>query len=417
MPNSARVDDIVPMEALRCLANVLLQNRSLQMYFDSMNGLEAALLQHEVIAVVTQFCGSEPHQRKSTSPQKSENLSMEAEFLICRLIFLSTADRKNWNMSTPIVPRIAAVLSKFVVQVCETLPRLTNAKDAMWAGLIDSPVLTQEIVLGELWKAAFGVTALTSSNSTIDDRYNNPLWLDGEALECFADFPADKCFTDCWFPDGDYNILDFLINTLDRALSIEPEAVQASADGSFFANSSDNVAPLMLILGNLARSSPKAKQIIETAILPPQIDRSLPIERSPTLTGRVVRLLSAVTPENVRHCTGDLLFVLCDLDPKTLVDRIGYGSAAGFLFQRGLLQESMGGIGGSKTPMSISAENDVELPYSLNPITGQVENGKSKENDDMTEEEKEEEAEKLFVLFDRLRKTGVVTVGLPAFST
>lgn len=43
----------------------------------------------------------------------------------------------------------------------------------------------------------------------------------------------------------------------------------------------------------------------------------------------------------------------------------------------------------------------------INPITGIRNQNRSTSEDEMTEEEKEIEAEKLFVLFDRLEKSGM----------
>lgn len=50
----------------------------------------------------------------------------------------------------------------------------------------------------------------------------------------------------------------------------------------------------------------------------------------------------------------------------------------------------------------------------INPITGQyVSSEKQPDLKDMTDEEKEREAEKLFVLFERLKKTGIIDVENP----
>lgn len=53
----------------------------------------------------------------------------------------------------------------------------------------------------------------------------------------------------------------------------------------------------------------------------------------------------------------------------------------------------------------------------MNPITGQRRDRETGvEAVEMSEEEKEREAERLFVLFERLRATGVVDVGNPVES-
>lgn len=79
----------------------------------------------------------------------------------------------------------------------------------------------------------------------------------------------------------------------------------------------------------------------------------------------------------------------------TLSTQIGYGNAAGFLFNKGLL-----------APPPSSQNPSVDgVDASVNPITGMIGENKQPETE-MTEEEKEREAEKLFVLFDRLERAG-----------
>lgn len=58
--------------------------------------------------------------------------------------------------------------------------------------------------------------------------------------------------------------------------------------------------------------------------------------------------------------------------------------------------------------------NDEETEE-INPITGQYVSKEEKLPDlkDMTDEEKEREAERLFVLFERLKKTGIIDVENP----
>lgn len=74
-----------------------------------------------------------------------------------------------------------------------------------------------------------------------------------------------------------------------------------------------------------------------------------------------------------------------------MAGQIGYGNAAGFLFNKGL----------ASAPSEESALGDA----ALNPITGT--NIVSPPPIEMTDEEKEAEAERLFVLFDRLERSGL----------
>lgn len=76
-----------------------------------------------------------------------------------------------------------------------------------------------------------------------------------------------------------------------------------------------------------------------------------------------------------------------------MVSAFGYGAVAGFLFNKGIVTAPSG-------------VEDVHPDATINPITGAV--NQPSELDEMTEEEKEAEAEKLFVLFDRLERTGAI---------
>jgi len=86
----------------------------------------------------------------------------------------------------------------------------------------------------------------------------------------------------------------------------------------------------------------------------------------------------------------------------TLSGYLGYGNVAGFLFQKGVVSAPTGS-GTSGAPMTTATG----LP--IDPITGTT--MEEHEPIAMTDEEKEQEAEKLFVLFDRLEKTGALPPG------
>jgi hypothetical protein len=80
-----------------------------------------------------------------------------------------------------------------------------------------------------------------------------------------------------------------------------------------------------------------------------------------------------------------------------LISQVGYGNVAGFLFNKGIVTGPPSGEG--------SGSADSEGPQ-INPITGAIEEERAEI--EMTEEEREQEAEKLFVLFDRLERSGAV---------
>jgi hypothetical protein len=80
-----------------------------------------------------------------------------------------------------------------------------------------------------------------------------------------------------------------------------------------------------------------------------------------------------------------------------LISQVGYGNVAGFLFNKGIVTGPPSGEG--------QGPDDSSGPE-INPITGAVQ--EEHPEIEMTEEEREREAERLFVLFDRLERTGAV---------
>jgi hypothetical protein len=96
-----------------------------------------------------------------------------------------------------------------------------------------------------------------------------------------------------------------------------------------------------------------------------------------------------------------------------LASQVGYGNVAGLLYAKGIL--SAPGAPPSRarastdSPSSSSAvgTESADGP-AINPITGVAYRENPSGIPEMTDEEKEHEAEKLFVLFDRLERTGAI---------
>jgi len=182
-------------------------------------------------------------------------------------------------------------------------------------------------------------------------------------------------------------------------------------------NLDELISAPMLLLRKLADGDVDAKRRAKNFILPDDLDRTEPLEgRSDTL-GRLIRLLSSVYNPRLASCSGELIFTVCDSDSSMMSAQIGYGNAAGYLFSKGILSappppatSSRKGKEPQRSSSSPSSEeNDSDGP-NINPITGTVVRQRGHSAlDEMTEEEKEQEAEKLFVLFDRLEKTGVAS--------
>ncbi|KAL1850838.1 hypothetical protein Plec18167_002579 [Paecilomyces lecythidis] len=154
---------------------------------------------------------------------------------------------------------------------------------------------------------------------------------------------------------------------------------------------------LLIIIYELAPEG--IRKHMQSLLLPDQSDRSVPIGKTDTLPSKLLELTSSPSL-NLKTAVSELMFVLSDKDAETLTKNIGYGFAAGFLSARGL------GVPQNTEESGFNSE--------VNPITGQrwdaepVDTGPP-----MTQEEKEREAERLFVLFERARANGLINVENP----
>lgn len=95
------------------------------------------------------------------------------------------------------------------------------------------------------------------------------------------------------------------------------------------------------------------------------------------------------------------------LPVSRFVKYTGYGNAAGLLATRGLL----GGQGSYRSDVQYSSDSDSDteeyrqVKDRINPVTGRMEVEQPDPMEGMTEEEKEEEAKRLIMLFNKLSRS------------
>ncbi|KAI5211990.1 hypothetical protein E4T42_03531 [Aureobasidium subglaciale] len=182
-----------------------------------------------------------------------------------------------------------------------------------------------------------------------------------------------------------------LINILDLSIEAYPETQLELA-----------ATPLLTLLRKIqAVASQDGRKHIQSLLLPNEQDRAKPLGQGDSLSSRLLRLSISPSLNEVRESISALFFELSDSDPTTFIHNIGYGYAAGFL--------STHQIEVPETMMRTDAQG-----AAVNPVTGQRLAAESENPEpEMTDEEKECEAERLFVLFERLKATGVVNVENP----
>ncbi|XP_061138561.1 synembryn-B isoform X1 [Syngnathus typhle] len=141
-------------------------------------------------------------------------------------------------------------------------------------------------------------------------------------------------------------------------------------------------------------------------VLPPLTDVKIRPEVGTTTRNKLVRLMTHVEMA-VKQAAAEFLFVLCKESVDNLLKYTGYGNAAGLLMARGLL-----GGGRGETEYSPDEDSDTEeyktaKPF-INPITGHVEEPMPNPMEEMTEEQKEYEAQKLVNMLDKLSRQSVI---------
>lgn len=198
------------------------------------------------------------------------------------------------------------------------------------------------------------------------------------------------------FPESDQNRhADRLMNILDASiLQYKEEQLETLA------------TPLVSLLQKIYVAAPTpVKKQLRASLLPSNNERSRPLGRSDTFASRLLRLSTSPVAPNLRESVSGLMFELSDQNPTSFVRSVGYGFASGFLMSHDLpapeflLQRDPldAGVGGDlgETLTRVDGQE-------INPITGQrtdmepVDTGP-----EMTDMEKEREAERLFVLFER----------------
>ncbi|KAG5293071.1 synembryn, putative [Histoplasma capsulatum G186AR] len=372
----------VSREALRCLANALLLEPSMRQIFVDL--------------------GYGPNLADRLKEENSDD-----EFLASRLLFLATYDTDldfdklfdNNNLGEYINNHIYRHSKRFSkarkkkldqmdeLALSETLKLMFNITN-FYPHRVDAFSPSIPYILKILSRIEIPTPPL---QAPVNYLINSLLNLDLEAKK-------SKHFgTNPLFPKFDQNCnVDKLINILDQAVAMhKPQHLESLA------------VPLLTLLRKIYSFAPEGpKKYMEWLLLPEDDDHDLPIGKSNTLSSRLLRLSTSPVAPSLREGISALMFELSGSDATDFVRNVGYGFAAGFLMSHDMPVPET-----AKEAFSTSAGG---LDPNLNPITGQRWDAEPQDGGpEMTEEEKEREAERLFILFERLKATGVVDVENP----
>lgn len=165
--------------------------------------------------------------------------------------------------------------------------------------------------------------------------------------------------------------------------------------------------PLVSLIRTIYDCAPEAVNIhMRVALLPSNEERVRPLGTSDTLSAYLLRMSTSPVAPSLRETVSNLLFELSDRDATSFVRNVGYGFASGFLLTHDLpvpenaMEAWSTDVG---EPAVDPGERVTNVDgVEINPVTGQRRDMEANEPlPDMTEEEKEREAERLFVLFER----------------
>uniref|UniRef100_A0A1A8N3H8 Synembryn n=1 Tax=Nothobranchius pienaari TaxID=704102 RepID=A0A1A8N3H8_9TELE len=184
-------------------------------------------------------------------------------------------------------------------------------------------------------------------------------------------------------------LLDFMEKRIDKGSSYK-----------------EGLTPVLSLLTEGSRCHRELRRYLKAQVLPPLKDVKSRPEVGTTIRNKLVRLMTHVDM-GVKQTAAEFLFVLCKESVDNLLKYTGYGNAAGLLVARGLLAGGRGETQYSEDEDSDTEEYKSAKPF-INPITGHVEEPMPNPIEDMTEEQKEYEAEKLASMFDKLSRQNLI---------
>lgn len=335
------------------------------------------------------------YESKACAQLKRE--TWDDEFLVGRVIFLTT-----YNTNATLEKDLEKLIDEHDLADTVIAKLANHAKLATSSTAKGKADPMQDMALIETLKLMFNVTHFCKTRTDaftravpfvltlLTKRKSPPSQpLDGPfspLVNALVNLPIDTpAATAALYPEkSPQAVIDRLLNLLDLSLKAYNDE-----------NLEQTVTPLVSVLRVIHGSDAAPPAIvtrIRAALLPTADDRAKVLGKGETMPARLLRnSTNALTPQ-LRETVLHFLFEMSDEDAHRFVDNVGYGFASGFLFQNNIpmpknAAESGSGSGGR----------------AVNPITGQFLDHESvpDEGPEMTQEEKEREAERLFVLFER----------------
>lgn len=161
-------------------------------------------------------------------------------------------------------------------------------------------------------------------------------------------------------------------------------------------------------------------EVLKCRLLPSARDREQPLGQSDSLCSYLLQITIDPVLRTTRNIIYDIFWKLSSESPDEFVSNFGLGFASSFLASHGIaFPESVS----TDAPTSDQLRERLEeVQQNVNPVTGQYyefektqerQRQAQNEYEEMSEEEKLRDAEKMFVLFERLKSNNIIHVENP----
>ncbi len=291
--------------ALRCLANAMLLRANTRQIFVDLG-----------------------YEMKMCNKLKNDN--RDDEFLVSRIIFLTTYD-PSLNIEKLIDEHHLAET------ICMNISRHTKQYFTKQKKVKELDPM-EDMALAESLKLLFNITHFCSQrNGSFSPavphiltllikrpiRTSEPLEAPiGPLINSLINLPLEtKDNITAIFPKSTPNV-----NT-DRLVEILDKSTRSYADEEL----EQQVSPLVTLIRKVYEIAPKdARAHMRHLLLPTNEDREKPLGQGKTLSSRLLRLSTNPTTPQFRESISSLLFELSGKDARAFVQNVGYGFASGF---------------------------------------------------------------------------------------
>lgn len=329
------------------------------------------------------------YEAKLCDKLKSDN--HDDEFLVSRVIFLTT-----YGTNTDLVE----LIDKYHLADAINANLERHAKHRTETSSATGPM--EDMALAETLKLLFNVTHYCKDRTSSF----TPAIPHIVTILCKGSFPTQKPLDP---PTSSlvHALLNLDIGSEDVQAALYPENSPnmlvnhlidlLTRSTTAYANEEleSSVTPLVSTIRAIHEQAPaEVKNSIRERLLPTEADRTQVLGRTNSLPSWLLKnSTNPITPQ-LRDVISNLFFEMSDKDASKFVENVGYGFASGFLFNRNLP------IPPNVSEASNTTQGSSDRP--VNPITGQFLDAETQpEGPEMTEAEREREAERLFVLFER----------------